>query len=430
MTKRLRALLDKRAKLIEQAEGITAEDDEDLTDEQREELDTVLASIQTTNGDIEREQARMEVMRQAEPEVDPDDSPTIEGGEPQILKDPKRGFAHFGEYATAVYRASNRSAQVVDERLQIMAAVPGSSYANEAAGADGGFTVPPEFASTVKEYSLEGDALTPFTSNDMVSGNTMKIPVDETTPWGTNGIRAYWEAEAALSTNTKPVLEQREWRLRKLFGLVPVSDELLEDSAFMASYLPRKLGVSIRYKVNDSIVNGNGANIPQGFINSGAIVEQAKETSQTADTIVAANVAKMYARNISPTTAIWLINPDAFPQIPLMTIGDQPIWTPPTEGMKRAPNGLLLGRPLLMSEHCQTVGDAGDIYFTALDWYQTISKARGIDFATSMHLWFDYDMTAFRAVFRFDGASLVRAAITPPNSSVTRSPFVRLAARA
>ena len=94
-----------------------------------------------------------------------------------------------------------------------------------------------------------------------------------------------------------------------------------------------------------------------------------------------------------------------------------------------APNGFLLGRPLLMSECCQTLGDAGDIYFVALNWYQTITKGRGIDFASSMHLFFDYGVTAFRAVFRVDGQSIVRSAVTPPNSSITRSPFVRLAAR-
>lgn len=429
MNTRLKSLLARKDAAVASARAAVDAlgADEDFTDEQRAEQDALLAQISALNGDIERERA-LEAEILSAPAVSR--SPRIEGGVPQIMNDPRRGFANFGEFAGSIMQASRPGHRVIDERLTIGAAVPGSSYGNEASGADGGFLVPTEFAQTIREYSLEGDALLPLTSNDRVSGNSMKLPVDETTPWGSNGIRAYWEGEAGLSTNTKPVLEQRELRLRKLFGLVPVTDELLADSAFMSSYLPRKLGVSIRYKTNDAIVNGSGANQPQGFVNSGAIVEQAKEGSQTADTINAANVAKMYARNISPNTAVWMVNPDAFPQIPLMTIGDQPIWTAPQQGFKGAPNGLLLGRPLILSEQCQTVGDAGDIYFVALDWYQTITKGQGIDFATSMHLWFDYDMTAFRAIFRVDGASLVRAAITPPNSAVTRSPFVRLAARA
>ncbi len=50
--------------------------------------------------------------------------------------------------------------------------------------------------------------------------------------------------------------------------------------------------------------------------------------------------------------------------------------------------------------------------------------------ATSMHLWFDYDVQAFRATFRIDGHPWHAAAVTPPNSSVTRSSCVNLAARA
>lgn len=430
MSNRLQSLMANKKAKLERAQAISdaaAEEDRDLTDEEASEQDTILAELKTINASIQREEAvRREVLEA--PAAEPR-QPRVEGGEPQSLNDPKRGFKNFGEFAAQIWRAGQPGTRAYDERLTIGAAVPGSNYANESAGADGGFLVPPEFATTVKEYSLEGDSLLPLTSNDTVSGNSMKIPVDETTPWGSNGIRAYWEGEASLTTHTKPVLEQRELRLRKLFGLVPVTDELLADTAFMSGYLPRKLGVSIRYKTNDAIVNGAGSSVPEGFTNSGAIVEQAAESGQTADTIVAANIGKMYARSISPTTGVWLINPDSYNQLITMTIGDQPIWTAPTQGMTQAPNGMLLGRPVMMSEHCQTLGDAGDIYFVSLDWYQTITKGQGIDFATSMHLWFDYDMTAFRAIFRVDGQSLVRSAITPPNSSVTRSPFVRLAAR-
>jgi HK97 family phage major capsid protein len=427
MKTRLQSLLARRTDALNKAKALTASlgEGQDLTAEQRTEQDTLLAQIKQLNRDVDAEKALEQEVMHLPADAD------FSGGAPAILKDPKRGFKSFGDYATSLIKAGMPgSARVIDQRLLIGADVPGSSFGNEAVGADGGFTVPPQFATTIKEHSLEGDALLPFTSNDMVQGNSIKIPVDETTPWGTAGVHAYWEGEAAVATKTKPVFELRELSLKKLFGLVPVSDELLADSGFMATYLPRKLGISIRYKTNDAIVNGTGAGRPQGFRISGAIVEQAKVTSQVADTIVAGNIAAMYARCLDPTSAIWLINPDAFPQIPLMTIGDQPIWTPPQEGFKNAPNGLLLGRPLLMSETCQTVGDAGDIYFAALNHYQTITKSQGIDFATSLHLWFDYDMAAFRAVFRIDGQSLVRQAVTPPNSAVTRSPWVRLAARA
>ena len=432
MNGRLRALHARKDKTLAEAnvliEGLA--DDETLDEEQEATFDAHMATVEKLNKQIKREEALdAEVLSLPSPEK-PAASTSVTGGEPQILEDPKRGFAHFGEYATAVKRAADPGFKRVDERLSvIMAAAPGDNIAREQSGEEGGFLVPPDFAGRIEQYSLDDQALLPFTQTDPVQGNSIHIPVDETTPWGTNGIRAYWEGEAALATKTRPALESRELRLRKLFGLVPVSDEMLEDTTFMSSYLQRKLGESIRYKTNDAIVNGATVGVPEGFVESGALVTQAKEASQAADTIVAANVAKMYGRCLDPTRAIWMTNPDSYNQLITMTIGDQPIWTPPNSGIARAPNGLLLGRPLIMSEQCQTLGDAGDIYFAALNHYQTITKGRGIDFATSLHLWFDYDLAAFRAIFRLDGQSLYRQPVTPPNSAVTRSPFVRLAAR-
>ena len=67
-----------------------------------------------------------------------------------------------------------------------------------------------------------------------------------------------------------------------------------------------------------------------------------------------------------------------------------------------------------------------------MDWksYRTITKAGGIETATSMHLWFDLGLTAFRAIFRVAGQPLVTKPITPNNGTATLSPFVVLDPRA
>jgi len=49
--------------------------------------------------------------------------------------------------------------------------------------------------------------------------------------------------------------------------------------------------------------------------------------------------------------------------------------------------------------------------------------------ATSMHLYFDADLTAFRTTFRMDGQSKIAAPISPAKGSTTMSPFIQLAAR-
>ena len=55
--------------------------------------------------------------------------------------------------------------------------------------------------------------------------------------------------------------------------------------------------------------------------------------------------------------------------------------------------------------------------------------AAGMETATSMHLYFDADATAFRTTFRMDGESKILTPITPAKSANKLSPFVLLGAR-
>ena len=88
-----------------------------------------------------------------------------------------------------------------------------------------------------------------------------------------------------------------------------------------------------------------------------------------------------------------------------------------------------LGRPVIVSQHANTFSAQGDVLLVDLSYYQTITKAGGMQTATSMHLYFDADLTAFRTTFRMDGQSKLSAPITPAKGSTTMSPFVQLGAR-
>lgn len=426
MNKRLRALLAQKDAKVKEARGITdkaSAENRDLTAEEQSTIDAALASIEKIDADIIREKALIEAERSAGSVV-----PAGEGARvtENIEEDPKRGYRSFGEFALDVMSAGKAGGHVTD---RLRAAAP-TTYGNEGSGADGGFLIPPEYSREVFQYSLEGDAFLPMTDGYPVQGNNMTFPRDETTPWGTDGIRAYWENEAAAATATKPKGAVSTLRLNKLFALVPLTDELMSDAGALERYIGRKTGESIRWKTNLSLFQGSGVGQPLGFFGHASQVSVAAEGSQTADTVNANNVAKMYARNLNRSRAVWLINDDVLPQLITMTLGDQPIWTPPTQGMQQAPNGMLMGRPILISQVCKTVGDQGDICF--VDWmgYRSITKAgAGIETATSMHLYFDAGAMAFRATFRIDGQPSAAAAVTPANGSNSLSSFVVLDAR-
>ena len=86
---------------------------------------------------------------------------------------------------------------------------------------------------------------------------------------------------------------------------------------------------------------------------------------------------------------------------------------------------------LILSEHANAFSSQSDLSLISLKGYRTITSAGGIETATSMHLYFDAALTAFRFMFRIDGAPIIKAPITPPagKSTNSRSYFVTLGAR-
>lgn len=431
MSKLLRALLEKKQGLLTASSAITDKagtEGRELTAEELKTVNDNLAAITGLNTQIEAEKARIEAARGMEGVDIPG---SITGTVDNRAADPTHGFRNFGEYLQSVHAASRPGPmRSIDERLNIGAASPGSTLGNEGAGADGGYLVPLQFATDVTRLSLDSDAFLPKCDNVPITGNGMTFPSDETTPWGSNGVRVYWAAEAAAATATKPLIKPNSMRLNKLIGLVPVTDELLADAPAISSYIAALFGRSIKWKVNDSIINGTGAGQPLGILNAPALATVNKESGQAANTLLAANVAKMYAAMPADylAGAEWLIGPDVLPQLMTMTLGNNAVWTPPMAGFPNAPGGFLFGKPITITQTCQALSTKGDIYFVNFGAYRVISNG-GVQIAQSLHLYFDYDSAAFRATFRVDGQPTFKSTITQARGSQALSPYVTLQAR-
>lgn len=347
------------------------------------------------------------------------------------------GFPSFGEQMMAIYKAGKpENVGQIDQRLFVNAA----SGLSESVPSDGGFLVQQEFSQTILErtYTI-GEILNKLTPLPIGAGkNGVKIPcVDETSRangsrWG--GIRAYWEGEADQITGTKPKFGQLELTLKKLTALVYVTDELLEDAVALEAWLMKHVPLEMNFKIEDAILNGSGAGQPLGILAAKSLISVAKETGQAADTIVYENINKMWSRMWAPSrkNAIWLINQDTEPQLNSMTIpvgtGGIPVYLPPG-GLSQSPYSTLLGRPVIPVEYCATLGDLGDIVLTDPTQYQAIDKGV-LKTATSIHVRFDYNETAFRFVFRWDGQPAWKSTLTPYKGADTLGPSVALAARA
>jgi HK97 family phage major capsid protein len=256
--------------------------------------------------------------------------------------------------------------------------------------------------------------------------------VDETTPWGNAGIRAQWRQEAQQMQAGRQNLKPRSVKLEEIFCFVTATDELMEDAPRLESRLTTKSAEAISWRLDDTIIYGTGVGMPLGYFNSPALVSVAKEAAQPADTLIAANVAKMFSRMLSQgiANAVWMVNSDVVPQLMTMVLGQQPIWTPPSSGFKDAPGGFLFGRPVRLSEHCKTIGDKGDVQFIDPKGYYGARKEGGTRYATSMHLYFDYGLQAFRWTLRFGGQPHLSAPVVPNYGAATKSHFIVLDERA
>lgn len=424
--KRLQALQKQKADAVGKMREIrTAAGEALFTAEQTSAFEAARAQAQQLEAAIEQEQAALTAER-GMGAVEIIEPSSLQVGVDRRALDKTHGFHSLANFVSAAH--SQQILGIKDERLTIGATA--TTFGNEGSISDGGFQVPPEFSSQVWQHSLEEEAFLPMCDNQPIAGNTMSYPKDETTPWGTDGVRAFWENEGAAATQTKPKGEVNTLRLKRLTALVPVTDELQADGVAVGAYVAGKAAQSIRWKTNLALFSGSGVGQPEGIFGSAARVDVAKEVGQAADTVNAANIAKMFARQLNKQGAVWMVNPDVLPQLVVLTISNQPIWTAPNSGMAQAPLGFLLGRPIMESDVMDTVGDVGDIGFVNWRYQRAITKASGIETAQSMHLYFDQNMNAWRFTFRVDARPVLNAAVTPPNSSATRSPFVFLADRA
>jgi HK97 family phage major capsid protein len=347
--------------------------------------------------------------------------------------DPTGGFANLGEFAMAVMRANPQNAGYsVDQRLGALYQSADPTGYHREAGSTEGFMVPPEFRNQIWDLVFGDENLITQTDIEPTAANQVEWLADEATPWGGGGITARWRTEASQMSPQQISTATRMLALHELYCFVTATDELLEDAPRLNARLTGKAAQAIAWTIDDTVIWGNGVGKPLGYMNSPALVTVAKESGQAADSVTVMNFANMFSRMIGGSIgrAQWLMNSDVLPQLIGMTLNGHPIWTPPATGIAGAPGGMLLGRPVKLSEHCKSLGDKGDIQLVDLKGFYAARKASGLKFASSIHLYFDYGIQAFRWTIKLGGQPHLSAPISPAHGSSTKSHFVTLAERA
>jgi HK97 family phage major capsid protein len=416
--KEMRALLDK-----------AAADGRDLNESEAATYDDQLKALVAAEKSIEREEALLDRERRMAPIEDPSEAAAAVAGAPGQ----KAGFLSFGEFLRAVVMHERTKGRNSDPRL--VAAAAGMS---EAVPSDGGFLVQKDFSSELLTRIYETGQIASRVTKLPISpkSNGIKInAIDEDSRadgsrWG--GVQAYWVNEAASFTGSKPKFRQIELQTQKLIALCYSTDELLEDAVALEAVISQAFGQEMMFKVEDAILNGTGAGQPLGILNSGAVIQQAKDAADSGATITTTDVLNMWSRlwSRSRPNSAWFIDQSVEPKLYALTLGSgtavQLLYTPP--GQNGNQYGMLLGRPVIPVEHCAVLGTPGDVVLADLSQYLLIDKgAPRQDY--SMHVNFLTDEGVFRFVYRVDGQPSWKKPLTPKSAGSTLSPFISLATR-
>lgn len=345
-----------------------------------------------------------------------------------------KGDMGWGEFAIDVMEAADGR---MPERLQTYKAAGAGLQEN--VDSEGGFLVPVEQRGELLAMGEAQSQLMPRVRQLPMSSNTVRLNYikDTDRSGGTlfGGVRMYWVAEEGTTTASKPALGQVTLSLNKLFGLAYATSELIEDSPIsIGPWLSQQFAEAFGWQMDYEIINGSGAGRPEGILNSDALISITAETGQASATIEAQNIIKMYARMPSRNraNAIWLANEDTLPQLMTMVLvvgtAGHAVWLP-ANGLANQPFDSLMGKEIVYTEHCQTLGTVGDLLFFAPSQYLLGMKSSGVRADVSIHLKFETDETAFRFIYRVDGRCPWPAPQTPRHSSDTLSPILGITTR-
>lgn len=376
------------------------------------------------------------------PDPEPDDKDKItivKSSEEKLLEDPKHGFKNFAHFIHEIVRAEVDSDEPEALRNYVGAMRKTAGYMEEGDLSQGGYLVPAEFRKTLLETALENAIVKPRAVSIPMATNRVVIPAlvdDDHSADFFGGITISRTAEKGGKTARNPVFGKISLTLHKLTGLCYVTDELLQDSVIsIEPILRRTFGQAIGFTQDYDFLRGNGTNEALGVFHASnpSIIQVSKEAGQDADTILFENIIKMWSRlyPAGQRNAIWIANINCFPQLAAMTMdvgaGGIPVWMP-AGGVSGLPYATMMGRPMIFSEKMATLGDNFDIGLADFSQY-LIGEKGGVNVASSIHVAFANDETAFRFVMRYDGQPWWLSTLTPKAGSEL-SPFIYLEQRA
>lgn len=349
----------------------------------------------------------------------------------------KSEFDNFGDFIRFGMKDQAKFDMIHSKAISSLAK---AMSVNTADFSDGGALVLPEFAPEIMRMLYEGESLWSRTRQFTVAGNSMKFPRlrDQNRTDGNRhgGVISYWLGERDAVTESNLDFDTTDLSLDKVMIALVLTEEMMSDSGYaIEQFATEAVQAELDYVLDRALVRGDGVKKPLGLLNSLARVIVSKTSGQANTTLTADNILNMWARRLSAGAGddlVWLINQDIEPQLGKLALATgsssgQLTYTPPG-GFADRPYATLMGRPVIPSEHCSTLGTQGDIILTNFKDYLSISKGQ-VNQVASPHVYFLREMNVIRFSFRVSGRPAYDTPVTMEQSANTRSSIVVLETR-
>lgn len=388
---------------------------------------------------------------------------SIKVGETLELEDPYLGLKGAGHFMAVVRdnAANKQSGKTMPEplveylsrieQLNRGADVPGQKvFQNEGIGDEGSILAPAEISNQIREIAFAPHTLMGACDQYSIRGNSITFPRSKDTSRATGarhaGVTSAWlSAGEQLTMQKIEGLDEVGFKLGKLGVLTGITSEMIADGGtIIEQWVAKNVAKEIGFQVNLAIWEGDGVKKPLGFMASDALLSIPRTV---ASEIRAADIQAMCARFFASSLlkAKWYVHQ----RIPWQhflgmwlsdgentAISTWPVFLPPGgpgTSFAEAPGGVLMGRPVVPMEFCQPPGTAKDVVLADMSEMALITKggagsAPAIDTAMSIHFLFDYDVNAYRALYRLDAQPWQNSLITPfrDTSGITYATFITL----
>ena len=278
---KLKALKEKRASIYTSIDELRqATDGREMTAEEQQRWDTMLSDYDKADKAVEAEERFMDIQRkQAEQEVAGRDSLLGQ----TVGEEYRRAF---GDYLlNGASGISSESRATIEQRAGI-------------AGLSGGLIIPNTLASEI-EVALKayGGMFEAATILNTSHGGDLILPTVNDTNAKAAIVSEYDQSTKRAPSFGSVVLKAYTYRT----PIIPVSQELIQDSAFdLDALLSRLLADSFSRGVNEDLTTGNGTGKPTGIVTAAtACTTQAAAASIKLDDIIdlIKSVNSAYARN-------------------------------------------------------------------------------------------------------------------------------------